>query len=70
MLNTEYEAGIKVHQGRELIRDGKPETRDGMLNMYKKSETRAVMVGITDAVRLDMEAGIKVHQGREFIMYE
>jgi hypothetical protein len=70
MLNTEYKAGIKVHQGRELIR--KPETRDGMLNMYKKAETRAVMVDITDAVRLDSEyeAGIKVHQGREFIMYK
>jgi hypothetical protein len=72
MLNTEYEAGIKVHQGRELIRYEKPETRDEMLDMNEKPETRAVMVDTTDAVRLDMEyeAGIKVHQGRELIMHE
>ena len=57
--NTEYEAGIKVHQGRERIR-------------YEKPEMRAVMINTTDAVRPDMkyEAGIKVHQGRELIMHE
>jgi hypothetical protein len=59
ILNTEYEADTKVHQGREL-------------NMYKKPETRDVMNDITDAVMLntEYEAGIKVHRGREFNMYE
>ena len=39
MLNTEYEADIKVHQGREF-------------NMYEKPETREVIDNITDAVML------------------
>jgi hypothetical protein len=53
MLNTEYEADIKVHQGREL-------------NIYEKPETRDVMNDITGAVMLntEYEAGVKVHLGR------
>jgi exopolysaccharide biosynthesis protein len=43
---------IKVYQGRELIRYGKPETRDGMRNMYEKPETRTVMIDTTDAASL------------------
>ena len=40
--------------------------------MYDKSEMRAVMGDITNAVVLNMEyeASIKVHQGREPNMYE
>jgi hypothetical protein len=59
MLNTEYEAGIKVNQGRER-------------NMSEKPETRDVMDDITDAVMLNKEykAGVKVHRGREFSMHE
>jgi hypothetical protein len=59
VINTEDEAGIKGHQGRERIG-------------YEKSETRAVMIDTIDAVRPDMkyEAGNKVHQGRELIKHE
>jgi hypothetical protein len=62
---------IKVHQGRELIRYGKSEMRDGMLDMkdeagikvyqgreltmHEEPETRAVMIDTTEAVRLDMK---------------
>jgi hypothetical protein len=58
-LDMKYEAGIKVHQGRELI-------------MHEEPETRAVMVDTTKAVRLNMkyETGIKAHQGRELIMHK
>jgi hypothetical protein len=61
----EYEAGIKVHQDRELIRDGKPETRDGMLNMYKKAETRAAHPAgpPTHCSRASSEGGQGHHQG-------
>ena len=38
MLNTEYEAGIKVHRGRELNMYEKPETRDGMLKTNPKGK--------------------------------
>jgi hypothetical protein len=57
--NAEYEAGLKVHQGRGVIR-------------YEKPETRAVMINTTNAVSPDMkyEAGIKVHKGRELLMHE
>jgi hypothetical protein len=36
MLNTEYEAGVKVHRGRELNMNEKPELRDGMLETNPK----------------------------------
>jgi hypothetical protein len=50
MLNTEYKAGVKVHQGREP-------------NMFKKPKKRDVMDGIFNAVMLNTkyEAGVKVH---------
>jgi hypothetical protein len=60
----------RVHQDRKLTRYGKPERRDGMLDMYEKPEARAVMIdtniglvlrvehdrvdNVTDAVRLGM----------------
>jgi hypothetical protein len=83
MLNTEYEAGIKVHQGRELNVYEKPETREVMLKTdpkgkYKKPEEKGVMDDITDAVMLNMEheAGVRVlsyllqeiHRGRKLNM--
>jgi hypothetical protein len=60
----------RVHQDRELTRYGKPEMREGMLDMYEKPEARAVMIdtdvglilrvehdsvdNVTDATRLGM----------------
>jgi hypothetical protein len=38
MLNTEYEAGVKVHRGRELNMYEKPEMRDGMLKTNPKGK--------------------------------
>ena len=38
MLNTEYEADIQVHRGREINMSEDPETRDGMLNPNPKGK--------------------------------
>ena len=38
MLNTEYKAGIKVHQGRKLNMHEQPETRDEMLKTNPKDK--------------------------------
>jgi hypothetical protein len=39
MLNTEYEAGVKVHRGREFNTCEKPETRDGMFKINPKGKS-------------------------------
>ena len=38
MLNTEYEAGIKVHRGREINMSEEHEMRDGMLETNPKGK--------------------------------
>jgi hypothetical protein len=38
MLITEYEACVKVHRGRELNMNNKPELRDGMLETNPKGK--------------------------------
>jgi hypothetical protein len=38
MLNTEYEAGIKVHRGREIKMSEEPEIRDGMFKTNPKGK--------------------------------
>jgi hypothetical protein len=59
MLNTEYKADIKIHQGRELDMHEKPETRDVMNNITDvvmlNMEYEAGMVDIIDAIMLNTE---------------
>jgi hypothetical protein len=44
MLNTEYEAGVKVHQGRKLNRYEKPETMEVMLKTNPEGKYDEVTV--------------------------
>jgi hypothetical protein len=45
----------RIHQDRELTRYGKPEKRDGMLDMYEKPEARAVMIDTNIGLVLRVE---------------
>jgi hypothetical protein len=45
----------RVHQDRKLTRYGKPKRRDGMLDMYKKPEARAVMTDTNIGLVLRVE---------------
>jgi hypothetical protein len=71
--NAEYEADIKIHQGRRLDMHKKPETRDVrnditdviMLNTEHKTDIINTVIPNTEC-----EAGIQVHQGREINMFK
>jgi hypothetical protein len=73
MFNTECEADIKIHQGRELNLHEKPETRDVMnditdvIMLNTEYETNIVDTVIPNT---EYEAGIQVHQGGEINMFK